>query len=119
MAKFGDWTCELDSGVVTWSPQVFELLGRDPALGPPSLAEVAELPLEGPKPMAAAFEMAQNTGEPQYFEASTRLAGDKVVTSGQLRVVPDGKVQIKKEVLVNNTLSVVDQPTDGERKISP
>ena len=80
VASFGDWTCELESGVVTWSPQVYQLLDRDPARGPPSLAEVADLPLEGPQPMADAFERAQNTGEAQYFEASTRLSDNRVVT---------------------------------------
>ncbi|MGV8922111.1 MAG: ATP-binding protein [Thermomonas sp.] len=80
VARLGDWTCELATGEVTWSPQVYQLLGRERALGPPSLAEVVDLPLEGPQPMADAFEQAQITGEPQSFEASAHLPGGTVVT---------------------------------------
>ena len=80
VARFGDWTCELATGEVTWSQQVYRLLDRDPALGPPNLTEVIDLPLEGPEPMANAFELAQATGESQSFEASTRLSDGEVVT---------------------------------------
>ena len=80
VADLGDWTCDLATGEVTWSNHVYKLLGRDRELGPPSLADLAELPLEGPQPMADAFEEAQATGEPQSFEASTRLPDGTVIT---------------------------------------
>ncbi len=73
VADFGDWTCELATGALTWSPQVYQLLGRDPMLGPPNLAEVLEMPMEGPEAISAAFELAQKTGEPQSFEISGQL----------------------------------------------
>ena len=80
VARLGDWTCDLATGEVTWSPQVYQLLGREPSLGPPTLADVVDLPLEGPQPMADAFEQAQATGQPQSFEASARLPDGSVVT---------------------------------------
>ncbi len=72
-AHFGDWTCDLATGALTWSPQVYQLFERESALGPPSLAEAIEMLLEGPEPTANAFELAQTTGEPQSFETSARL----------------------------------------------
>jgi signal transduction histidine kinase len=39
-ASVGDWSYDPASQTITWSPQVFRLFGRDPALGPPrDLAE--------------------------------------------------------------------------------
>jgi len=80
VAKLGDWTCELATGVLTWSPQVYQLLGRDKALGPPSLLETVEMVLEGPQPIADAFELAQTTGEQQSLETSSRLPDGSVMT---------------------------------------
>jgi PAS domain S-box-containing protein len=80
VANFGDWTCELATGALSWSPQMYQLLGRDPTLGPPNLAEVVDMLLEGHGPTAAAFEMAQTTGKPQSFETSALLpSGDVIV----------------------------------------
>ena len=36
IGRIGDWECDLETEAIHWSPQVFEILGRDPALGPPS-----------------------------------------------------------------------------------
>ncbi len=80
VAKLGDWTCDVTTGEVTLSRQAYQLLERDPALGSPSLAELVEMHLEGPEPMANAFELAQATNQPQSFEASIRLPGDNMVT---------------------------------------
>ncbi len=79
VAHFGDWTCELATGVLTWSPQVYQLFEREPALGPPSLADVVDMLLEGPEPTANAFELAQSTGEPQSFETWARLPSGGMV----------------------------------------
>ncbi len=79
LLRFGDWTCDLSSGAMTWSLQVFQLLERQPTLGPPALAELMAMWLEGPESTAAAFQLAQATGQPQSFEASTRLASGTVV----------------------------------------
>ncbi len=36
IARLGDWECDLASETIRWSPQVFGIFGRDPALGPPA-----------------------------------------------------------------------------------
>lgn len=38
-ARMGSWTWDVASDTVTWSKNLFHLLGRDPALGAPSFAE--------------------------------------------------------------------------------
>ncbi len=35
IAQIGDWEWDLATQAITWSPQVFEILGRDPSHGPP------------------------------------------------------------------------------------
>lgn len=35
IGRMGDWEWDFDSQRIDWSPQVFEILGRDSALGPP------------------------------------------------------------------------------------
>jgi PAS domain S-box-containing protein len=80
LAHYGDWTCDLATGALTWSAQIYQLLGREPRLGPPSLAESVAMVLEGPKPIADAFELAQATGEPQSLETSARLPNGSVMS---------------------------------------
>ncbi|WP_052288332.1 PAS domain-containing protein [Leptolyngbya iicbica] len=40
IAKLGSWEFEVATGRIIWSDEVFEIFGRDPALGPPSYAEL-------------------------------------------------------------------------------
>ena len=35
IGRIGDWEWDVATQVIDWSPQVFEIFGRDPALGPP------------------------------------------------------------------------------------
>ena len=35
IGQIGDWGFELASQAISWSPEVYRILGRDPALGPP------------------------------------------------------------------------------------
>lgn len=35
IGQIGDWEWDISTQVITWSPQVFEIFGRDPRLGPP------------------------------------------------------------------------------------
>ncbi len=39
IGRIGDWDFDFGTGAITWSPQVFEILGRDPSLGPPQSYE--------------------------------------------------------------------------------
>lgn len=44
IGRIGDWQYDLADGKITWSPQVFAIVGRDTSLGPPeSYEEQAEL----------------------------------------------------------------------------
>lgn len=35
VGRIGDWEWDMGTETITWSPQVFEIVGRDPGLGPP------------------------------------------------------------------------------------
>jgi hypothetical protein len=35
IGNVGDWEWDFATEAITWSPQVFEIFGRDPCLGPP------------------------------------------------------------------------------------
>ena len=73
VAGIGDWTCDLATGAVTWSRQVYTMLQRDPAAGTPDLEEGVALFENGAEATAEAFFKAQETGEPQAYEMSARL----------------------------------------------
>jgi PAS domain S-box-containing protein len=80
VASLGDWTCDLATGAVTWSPQIYQMLGRDPALGPPDLAESVTLFENGAETIAEAFFRAQETGERQSYDLTARLANGESLT---------------------------------------
>jgi PAS domain S-box-containing protein len=76
VSRLGDWTCDLATGQLTWSPQVYQIMQRDPAHGAPTLSEAVALLEDGSLATADAFIAAQETGDPQTFEAVMRLADD-------------------------------------------
>ena len=80
VASLGDWTCDLATGAVTWSPQIYQMLGRDPALGPPDLAESVTLFENGAETISEAFFRAQETGERQSYDLTARLANGESLT---------------------------------------
>ena len=80
VASLGDWTCDLATGAVTWSPQIYQMLGRDPALGPPDLAESVTLFENGAETIAEAFFRAQETGERQSYDLTARRANGESQT---------------------------------------
>ena len=43
IAGLGSWEFDLATGKITWSEEVFAILGRDPTLGPPSYEELLTL----------------------------------------------------------------------------
>jgi PAS domain S-box-containing protein len=75
VADIGDWTCDLATGTLTRSPQVFRMLHRDPARGPPSLEEAVALFEGGAQATAEAFFRAQESGELQTYDLTYRLSG--------------------------------------------
>lgn len=43
LARLASFEWEVDANIVTWSPEMFRLFGRDPALGVPNLEGQAQL----------------------------------------------------------------------------
>jgi len=76
LARLGDWTCVLATGQLSWSPEVYRIMERDPEHGVPTLSEAVAM-LEGATAATAdAFAAAQETGKAQNFEAVLRLEDD-------------------------------------------
>src|SRR5690606_19116925 len=88
VANIGDWTCDLATGEVTWSSQVYKMLRRDPAAGTPDLEEGVAIFEGGAQATAEAFFKAQESGEPQSYEMTARLPEDRVCTV-QVIAVPN------------------------------
>jgi PAS domain S-box-containing protein len=89
IGQIGDWELDLGTGEITWSPQTFAILGRDPSLGPPrSDEETAALydPASAAL-MAEKIATAIASGEPQEYElVALRPDGQRV--SVQSRASP-------------------------------
>jgi PAS domain S-box-containing protein len=70
IGQMGDWEFDLGTGAITWSPQVFAILGRDPGLGPPrDFAESAEqFEAASATLMAEKVAAAIASGEAQQYE---------------------------------------------------
>lgn len=70
IGRIGDWECDLASESIYWSPQVFEILGRNPALGPPrNFAEHHALyDADGRKILEQVMERCVQTRTTQEYE---------------------------------------------------
>lgn len=70
IGRIGDWEYDVTTHAIIWSAQVYEILGRDPALGPPQgLEENVALYAPSSRPLLATkIEQAIATGEPQEYE---------------------------------------------------
>jgi len=89
IGQIGDWEFDLASEAVTWSPQVYEILGRDPHLGPPqSLAEgAAAYDAQSAALIRQRVARAIESGEPQDYElVGLRPNGTRVHL--QARAIP-------------------------------
>ena len=73
IGEIGDWSYDLVTGRSDWSPHVYTMYGRDPALGPPSFEEyLALLDANGQAEVVSALEAARS-GETQEAEFTVRL----------------------------------------------
>ncbi|MFC7499513.1 ATP-binding protein [Enterovirga sp. GCM10030262] len=87
IARIGDWDYDLRTGAVNWSPELYAMYERDPALGPPTKDEVFAYFDEQSRPVAErAVELAIETGEPQEFEMRI--------------ILPSGRASYRKTVAV-------------------
>ncbi len=89
IGQIGDWDFELATGNITWSPQTFEILGRDPSLGPPRNYEenAALYEPESAALMSQKVTQAIASGEPQEYEL-VALRPDGSRAQLQARAVP-------------------------------
>lgn len=96
IARIGDWTHELDSGRITWSPYLYELFDRDPALGPPGFDEAVTLFEEdGAGLIAKSIESVLQSGQPAQYELRMRRGDarpvDVLITATPCREA-DGRI---------------------------
>ena len=70
IGQIGDWEWNLAAQAITWSPQVFEIFGRDPSLGPPrNYGDYAALfDAAGQALMNEKVTLAIESGEAQDYE---------------------------------------------------
>ena len=69
VASLGTWRLDLETGKVTWSDQLYLMLGLDPSQPPPDYATHSRLfTPESWQRLSAAVERAGSTGEPYELE---------------------------------------------------
>ncbi len=62
IGRIGDWEWDIATDKITWSPEVFEIFGRDPLLGPPRSATEVGASLDAPSRLIQQEVMAAATG---------------------------------------------------------
>ena len=74
VARMGSWSFDFESGLIEWSRQVFELLGRDEREGPPASANVLDDYHEDDiAQLRAAAALATTHGLPYSLVMRTRM----------------------------------------------
>jgi len=70
VGRIGDWEWKSSSNVITWSPEVFTIVGRDPQLGPPrDFEEQLRLYNEASQQITREkVQLAVTSGQPQEYE---------------------------------------------------
>jgi PAS domain S-box-containing protein len=89
LGQIGDWDWEIASQTITWSPQVFEIVGRDPSLGQPRDYEEVAASYDAPSQalMQEKVRHAMESGETQEYElVALRADGRRVQV--QAKAVP-------------------------------
>lgn len=78
IGQIGDWSYDIETGVVSWSDQLLKMYERDPADGPLLFSEFEALLDEDSKKIVAdAISVAIETGEPQSYEIKAKLPSGK------------------------------------------
>jgi len=96
VARLGSWSLDLASDTIDWSPETYQLFGRDPSLGPPPRDEVVELyaPEDAVRLREAAI--AAYT-EGRAYSLVVRTAGHNpdvrwIRAEGRARYASDGRI---------------------------
>lgn len=89
IGKMGDWEYQVTTGSITWSPQVYEILGCNPDLGPPQSfeAHAALYDSENGARLRSHSMRALETGDPEEYEL-VRVRPDGVEVYVQAVAVP-------------------------------
>lgn len=112
IANLGDWEWDLDSQAVSWSPQVFQIFGRDPALGAPPDAQAVAAYYDPAcvALVATKVSLAIETGEVQDYDI-TLVRPDGVRVYVKATAVPrkdaDGRVVALYGIVQDVTASML------------
>ena len=89
IGRIGDWEWDVSSGEIQWSQTVFDIVGRDPQMGPPRSFEEQLALWDEPsqRSVRANVERALTSGQPQEYElVAFRPDGERVTVLA--RAVP-------------------------------
>jgi PAS domain S-box-containing protein len=96
LARLGNWAFDVASGRVDWSRQLYALLGRDPAAGPPPVEQALSYYIDADVArLQAAVMKAVADGTPYAFQLELRAPHDGirfVDAEGQAVLDADGRV---------------------------
>ena len=96
IAHVGSWEWEIEKDCVTWSDELFNLFGLDPALGAPPFAEQYKIYLpEDFDKLKEAVRACTEEGIPYHLELRALRADGEIVdcnVSGAAEKGPDGKI---------------------------
>ncbi|WP_291157261.1 ATP-binding protein [Gemmatimonas sp. UBA7669] len=96
VARLGSWSLDLASDTIEWSPETYQLFGRDPALGPPPRDEVVQL--YAPEDTARLKEAAVAAyTDGRAYSLVVRTAGHNpdvrwIRAEGRARYAADGRI---------------------------
>jgi len=96
VARLGSWSLDLATDTIEWSPESYQLFGRDPALGPPPRDEVVQLYApEDAERLREAAVAAYTSGN--AYSLVVRTAGHNpdvrwIRAEGRARYAPDGRI---------------------------
>ena len=98
LGRIGSWEYDLATKRIRWSDQVFELYGRDPALGSPSLEEEAlYYTPETLKKLRGMADLAAKEGGSLFYDFQAKLPdGSSTYFSGSVRAERDDSGKIVK-----------------------
>ena len=117
LAKLGSWELDIVTGVVTWSRQLFEIVGLDLDAEPPSFATLSRYLHPGDASRVLAnVERATETGSPytiDYRIVTTAGETREVVSNGNPVRDPDGRV-----VRITGTLQDVTEVNAAARHLA-
>ena len=116
LGRIGSWEYDLSTKRIRWSDQVFELYGRDPALGPPSLEEEAlYYTPETLKKLRGMADQVAKEGGSSFYDFQAKLPdGNFTYFSGSVRAERDGS---GKTVKLFGTVQDIAERKKAEKEI--